>query len=57
MPDDEAVAMQVRCPQCRRENYALAVSQISKGGHRCVCGHVSRPMTLQEYRTALRAAG
>jgi hypothetical protein len=52
MPDDEAVAMLVRCPQCR-----LAVSQISKGGHRCVCGHVSRPMTLQEYRTALRAAG
>jgi hypothetical protein len=56
MPDDTDLAMQLRCVQCRRENYALAVKQISQGGYRCVCGHVSRPMTLDEYRAAVRAA-
>lgn len=44
------IAMQTRCVFCGREQYAMAVSAISKGEHPCVwCGEKSEPMTYEEY--------
>ena len=52
------VAMQVRCVNCKREQYALAVYKISHGKHPCVwCGHTPKPMTENEYRAAIADSG
>lgn len=51
------IAMQVRCLRCLREQYALAVLEISCGKARCTwCGEPAAPMTVDEYREALKAA-
>jgi len=48
------IAMQTRCVYCGREQYAMAVSSISKGEHPCVwCGRFSKPLTEEEYHKAL----
>ena len=51
----ETVAMQTRCVACGREQYAPIVFLVSKGEAGCAwCGHVTGPMTEEEYRGALR---
>jgi hypothetical protein len=48
------VEMQMKCVHCGQEQYAPAVHAISNGKHPCVwCGKMSRPMTTEEYITAL----
>ena len=57
MSDEPRIAMQVRCVNCLAEQYALAVSRISRGEQGCVwCGHVPPVYTDAEYREALRLA-
>ena len=56
VPDSEReTVMQVRCVNCKREQYALAVSLISEGRHPCVwCGVTPEVFTDErQYRLAL----
>lgn len=54
MNDEEpSHAWQARCVGCHREHYAPSVVAVSAGGVKCVCGHVSAPMTIPEYNKAL----
>lgn len=51
------VAMQVRCPTCLGEQWALTVLPFSYGQVGCtVCGEPSKVMTEQQWRDALAAA-
>ena len=44
------IAMQTRCVHCVREQYALAVWDISHGQHPCCfCGEMSEEMSVEEY--------
>jgi len=44
------IAMQARCIYCKREQYALAVWEISHSRHPCVwCGKTPPQMTEKEY--------
>ena len=50
------LAMQMRCIQCRREQYAPAVLAISHGEHPCVwCGHTPPQLTVAEYQARMRS--
>ncbi len=52
--DDDAIAMQVRCVWCFKEQYALAVMAVSYGEAPCVwCHRMSVKMTLDQYRSVL----
>jgi hypothetical protein len=49
------IAMQIRCVHCGLEQYAPAVSLISKGREPCCwCGEYSVEMTEEEYRKRIR---
>ena len=44
------IAMQTRCVHCVREQYALAVWDISHGKIPCCwCGEMSEEMSVEEY--------
>jgi len=46
----EEMALQTRCVHCGKEQYAMAVLDVSKGEHPCVwCGEYSHKMTIDEY--------
>ena len=48
---DKDIAMQNYCIYCNREQYAMAVYEISYGKHPCVwCGKTPPKMTYEEYR-------
>lgn len=52
---EEDIAMQHKCVHCRKEQYMMAVYPISMGEHPCVwCGKMSKKMTKEEYREALK---
>jgi uncharacterized CHY-type Zn-finger protein len=49
------IAMQTRCVHCGREQYALAVWDISHGQHPCCfCGEMSEEMSVEEYNKKIR---
>jgi hypothetical protein len=51
----EDVAMQARCIYCKREQYAIAVYDISYGKHPCVwCGKTPPKLTQKEYIIKLK---
>lgn len=51
-----AVAMQVRCVHCLREQYCMNVPAISTGELACpYCGAFSTPMGMRDYYEALKA--
>ena len=51
----EDIAMQSRCVHCGAEQYAMAVSEISRGNSPCVwCGKKSKQMTEREYDETLK---
>lgn len=53
--EDNLYVMQSRCPHCDAEMYALAVLPFAAGETPCgECGQTSRPMTEQEWLSALR---
>lgn len=54
-PYAERPAMQNRCIYCFREQYAIAVWEISHGRHPCVwCGKTPPVLTEQEFREAMQ---
>lgn len=50
------IAMQVKCIYCGREQYAIAVYDISYGKHPCVwCGKTPPILTEKKWREKLNA--
>lgn len=57
MRPEDSMAMQVRCVHCLCEQPAAAVLEVSLDRQPCAgCQAVSDPMTVAQYRAALRFA-